>query len=144
MKLKLVRQWFTDKSTCGELYIDENPTRFCYTLELPNVDGKPGSCIPQGTYPVAYLHSPRFGRNMPHLLDIPSRSNILIHWGNDEQDTEGCILLGREHTQDFISFSKDTWHSFMERFEPVFAEGVTIEVVGGAKQPESSVDEVDL
>lgn len=31
---------------------------------------------------------------MPRLVDVPGRSEILIHWGNFWQDSEGCLLVG--------------------------------------------------
>lgn len=51
------------------------------------------SCIPKGTYKVVLHNSPKHGRCY-HILDVPGRSEILIHAGNTHRDTEGCILVG--------------------------------------------------
>ena len=136
MKLTLQRDTFTDKSTTGTLYLDGQ--QFCWTLELPNKDGLPGSCIPQGTYPVTAQMSPRFGRSMPHVQDIPNRSHILIHWGNTAEDTEGCVLIGGTRDTDFIGNSRQIFDDFWQKFMPALSGGtVTLTVTGGAKAQES-------
>jgi len=93
VNLLLQRQRRTAIATLGELSVDG--AHDCFTLELPAGNGGPGSCIPAGTYPVALQHSPRFNRDMPELLNVPGRSQILIHWGNYAKDTAGCILVGK-------------------------------------------------
>ena len=104
MELSLVRKWFSPESTIGELSVDSSFRGF--TLELPKVDGKPGSCIPTGRFQVIITFSPKFQRDMPLLLGIPDRSNIRIHWGNEEKDTEGCILVGHIRGEDFVGKSR--------------------------------------
>jgi hypothetical protein len=139
VKILLQRDTFTDRSTTGTVYLDGQ--QFCWSLELPNKDGLPGSCIPQGTYPVTAQMSPRFGRSMPHIQDIPNRSEILIHWGNNPEDTEGCILLGLTRDTDYVGNSRMAFDDFWGKFMPALASGtVTLTVIGGAKVPESSGD----
>jgi len=111
MILTLERFNFTEKSTIGSLAIDGKD--FCWTLELPLKDGSPGSCIPAGTYKVVTYPSPKFGRLMPLLVDVPGRSNIEMHWGNVPENTEGCILLGGTLPQpDFIGNSRMIFDDF--------------------------------
>lgn len=139
MIISLVRDSFTEISTQGELEIDGQ--HYCWTLELPNKDGLPGSCIPQGTYKLAYLFSPRFARNMPHVLDIPNRSNILIHYGNTAEDTEGCVLIGNTRDTNFVGDSRNCFDAFLNVFlEALKAEQVFLQVIGGAQVPDSSGD----
>ena len=38
--------------------------------------------------------SPKFKRNLPRLIDVPGFDGILIHRGNTDKDTSGCILIG--------------------------------------------------
>lgn len=106
MKLELNRTILDPNFTAGKLYI--NGAYFCDTLEDPNRDlNKNGvfdgsekkiagnTCIPFGTYKVIVSMSPRFGRELPRLLDVPSFEGVLIHRGNTTKDTEGCILVGQ-------------------------------------------------
>jgi hypothetical protein len=51
------------------------------------------SCIPTGKYKMVLHKSSRFG-NCFWVQNVPGRDEILIHHGNTERDTEGCILVG--------------------------------------------------
>lgn len=138
MELRVTRLWLTDQSTCGELSLDGG--RLCYTLELPNKDGQPGSCIPQGRYPVSVYPSPKFGRLMP-LVGVPRRTTIEIHWGNYPHNTEGCILLGHTHEPDFVGESKNAFDEFWAKTQGPMERGECwLSVIGGYKEPESSGD----
>lgn len=108
MNLAVKRIFFTDASTCGALYIED--VFQCYTLELPG-----DKAIPTGTYSVTIDMSTRFKRLMPHVLDVPGRTGIRIHWGNTAADTEGCILVGQTQTQDFIGGSRQAFEALYEK-----------------------------
>jgi len=70
----------------------------CYTLELPwNDNKKQVSCIPKGKYNVEKRQSTKY-KNHFHVLDVPNRSYILIHQGNYNWHTKGCILVGKTLT----------------------------------------------
>ena len=95
-RLVLQRKYFKPTYTIGNLFIDG--IWFCNTLEDTVRTGEkiPGqTAIPAGTYKVFMGYSPRFGRLLPTLKDVPDFTHILIHPGNDESNTEGCILVGR-------------------------------------------------
>lgn len=98
MRLSVKRNIFSAISTIGQLYVDE--ILYCYTLERPEVQ------IPLGQYVIEIRYSPRFSRPLPHLLDVPGRSDILIHSGNWPRDTEGCILVGLQKGLDSIAQSR--------------------------------------
>ena len=67
------------------------------TLELPDLGNQHNiSCIPEGSYEVHRIYSPKFG-NCFHVQDVPDRTAILIHKGNYNKDTRGCILVGMNH-----------------------------------------------
>lgn len=93
-KLTLTRLREYQNATPGVLAIDGQPS--FVTLELPWLENARNiSCIPMGIYKCQRVNSPKFGVAY-HLLDVPERSEILIHAGNTIEDIEGCILLG-EH-----------------------------------------------
>ena len=105
MKLKLERKYFKNTYTIGNLYVDG--TFFSNTLEDKNRDvNKNGkfdngetkvygeTCIPFGTYKIVVNMSPKFKRELPRLLNVPSFEGVLIHRGNTAKDSAGCILVG--------------------------------------------------
>ncbi len=111
MKLTLVRDEFTDKSTGGSLFVDGD--FFCYTLEDRDrrIEDDPDAkiygqtAIPRGTYKMIVNESPRFKRLYPRLLDVPGYQGILMHEGNTDADTEGCILVGLSRSPDRVNNS---------------------------------------
>lgn len=96
--LELVRDKQDEWATLGRLFVDCE--YLCRTLERPWLNNQRSvSCIPLGTYKGAIQPSPRFRRDLPELLDVPGRSQILFHAGNTPEDTEGCILVGLERAE---------------------------------------------
>ena len=74
----------------------------CDTLEPQWRDYKNGarkimgrSAIPEGRYAVVITYSPKMEQWLPLLLNVPKFSGIRIHAGNTAEDTEGCILVGK-------------------------------------------------
>ena len=74
----------------------------CDTLEPQWRDYKNGarkimgrSAIPEGRYAVVITYSPKLEQWLPLLLNVPKFSGIRIHAGNTAEDTEGCILVGK-------------------------------------------------
>lgn len=129
MKLLLVRDTFTDKSTIGKLYIDGE--FFCYTLEDVVRDKKifGETAIPYGTYSIILDVSYRFKKVTPRLLDVPEFTGVRIHAGNTAEDTHGCILVGLEKRKDFIGKSQIVFNLLMVRLE--LEENITIEIIKG-------------
>ena len=114
MKIKVVRQVFTDKSTIGSLYV--NDVFFCYTLEdkdrgldqsqsVFTIQAKKLfgiTAIPYGKYPLIVNKSPKFGRLLPRLQGIKGFDGVLIHRGNNAEHSHGCILVGYKKGTDCI------------------------------------------
>lgn len=144
MKLKLVRpQVCGPTATIGKLYIDGDYQ--CLTLEdefrelfgVPVEQWKIPNCtaIPMGTYEVLMQYSPHFGREMPHLQNVPGFTYIMLHWGNRPDDTDGCILVGIEAAgEHFITSSRFAFDNLMLKLQPAFTSGekVTIEITEAA------------
>jgi hypothetical protein len=118
MKMILQRKWATEVSTIGELSIDGKFE--CYVLEDvvrkgSKVPGK--TAIPAGTYKVIIDMSTRFKRLMPHILDVENFSGVRIHSGNVAENTEGCPLLGRTKSKDFVGESKLAFDAFFPKLQ---------------------------
>ena len=65
-----------------------------YILELPNKENKRSvSRINSGTYKAIKRNSPKFKDHF-HILGVEDRDYILIHHGNFNSDTRGCLLPG--------------------------------------------------
>lgn len=130
MKLKIVRDTFTDKSTIGSLYIDD--VFVCYTLEdVVREDGVKiygETAIPDGIYSVTLSWSNRFKRVLPLIYNQPDLSvqsggvrfdGIRIHNGNTDKDTHGCPLVGFTKSKDFIGNSRKAFWRVMELLKDI-------------------------
>ena len=112
MELKVERKWPKETYTVGRLYVDGK--LFCNTLEDRvrelNTEEKiyGETAIPAGRYRVIFNWSPKFGRNLPRLLNVPHFEGILIHPGNTAADSAGCILVGKNSAVGRLSESRDT------------------------------------
>jgi len=108
MKLKVLRTSSQKDSTSGLLFDITNETKFlCYTLEDEKRDIKVRSetRIPAGTYEIKLRkeggfhsrYSKKYGRmhkGMLHIQDVPGFEWILIHTGNTDEHTAGCLIIG--------------------------------------------------
>jgi hypothetical protein len=106
MELKLQRRFFKDDYTVGALFI--NGVYLCDTLEdkdrrltqsMPLAEIRKTkiahqTAIPTGIYKVILNFSPAKKRMLPRILNVPGFSGILIHRGNTQNDSSGCILVG--------------------------------------------------
>lgn len=102
MELLLHRKPTIKQTTFGDLFL--NDQHFCYTLEdeVREIPGVPvekwkiseKTAIPVGRYKMELVNSTRFGADTFSLIDVPGFVTIRIHRGNDDANTEGCILVG--------------------------------------------------
>lgn len=108
MKLHLQRFASRENTTLGALFDITDTRKFlCFVLEdeFRQVKVKGETRIPDGTYEVALRkvggfneryqkRFPSFHKGMLWLLAVPNFEFILIHCGNHDEDTEGCLLVG--------------------------------------------------
>ena len=116
MKLTVVRTQFGTDATNGLLFI--NGIFECYTLEdqYQAVKVMHETCIPEGTYDIKFRKTGGFHAKyteryknahygMLHIQDVPNFTYILIHTGNTDEHTSGCLIVGE--TQQDLEISKD-------------------------------------
>ncbi len=135
MKLRVERLWKKATYTVGRLYV--NDRLYCNTLEdvIRNLDKEakvPGkTAIPAGTYKVIFNWSPKFGRNLPRLLNVPHFDGILIHPGNTAEDSAGCILVGKNTEVGRLTESRYTSDCLNVLIEDAQRHGeeITIDIV---------------
>ena len=140
MKLELKRIARKDKYTIGHLYI--NGKYFCDTLEDPDrslVSSmsnsqiamkkiKGDTAIPTGLYKITlnvasskysnfnkYPYAKFCNGKMPRLLNVPGYEGVLIHAGNTQKDTEGCILVGMNRQVGKVLDSQKTFKKLYEK-----------------------------
>ena len=145
MKLQVLRFSSESDSTNGLLFdVTEGVKFLAYTLEDEKRDEKVMSetRIPAGTYEVKLRtegghhnkYASRYGsihKGMLWLQDVPNFKWILIHCGNTDEHTAGCLLVGdsQENNQikenGFIGSSSNAY----KRIYPSIAEAVENEKV---------------
>lgn len=137
MKILVLRDTFTDKTTLGELFVDDKFE--CNTLEDKvrplgeKVYGQ--TAIPTGTYEVIIDLSNRFKIELPRLLNVPMFDGIRIHPGNKAEDTDGCILVGVTRSKDWVGQSKIAFNRLFDKMEKAYQlkETITIEIKNGER-----------
>jgi hypothetical protein len=91
--ITLKRTAHLKEATVGTLILDSDTHLGIYTLENPKRATKVDDRIPAGTYTCKPYSGTKY-KDVYIVENVPNRSAILLHWGNTEKDTEGCILLG--------------------------------------------------
>jgi hypothetical protein len=102
MKFQLHRTYPKEGYTIGDFFVDyeegEHPEWLFNILEdKVRPAGEKiyrETAIPSGNYKMIVDYSPKFKKNIPHILNVPGFEGIRIHPGNDAEDTEGCLLPG--------------------------------------------------
>ena len=142
MELVLERKWLKSGYTIGNLYV--NGRKFSNVLEdedrglrqdmgLDEIDRikiKGKTAIPVGKYSVGWTWSPRFGRYLPILYNVPGYEGVRIHSGNDAGDTEGCLLPGKNDKVGWVSNSRQYCNELFPQIERAIKRGerVMIEI----------------
>ncbi len=117
MKLKVLRFSSQEDSTSGLLFLetDLGLEFLCYTLEdearALKVRGE--TRVPAGTYQIKLRteggfhgrYTKRFSgmhKGMLHVINVPNFKWILIHTGNTDEHTAGCLLVGDSQENNLI------------------------------------------
>lgn len=120
MELILHRKYKMKDYTIGKLYRvahDGKEVYICDILEdtvrnkattalnsFIKIFGK--TAIPYGRYRIVRTYSNRFKKVLPELLKVPHYEGIRIHSGNTADDTEGCLLPGKNTIKGRVTESR--------------------------------------
>lgn len=142
MLLTLKRFAQNNESTLGLLYIERQFQ--CFTLEDQQQNEKVygETRIPEGTYELQFRtqggfhqryqerfqHSDLEHKGMIELQDVPNFKYILMHIGNEDDDTAGCILMGDTaqnpvSMKGFIGHSSKAYHRVYPKIAKAISSG---------------------
>ena len=132
MKLLLKRSYKGEKYTIGKLFLDGS--YYCDVLEdkdrnlsssmsleeINRIKIPRETAIPTGTYKITLdVVSPRFSKypfymevcdgKLPRLLDVPGYEGVLMHVGQTEENTEGCLLVGKNTSVGRLTDGKEVF-----------------------------------
>lgn len=124
-----------DKYTIGKVYIDGK--YLCDSIEdkdrgldqsmditeIQKIKVKHQTAIPTGTYRLTInVQSPSFSKKtyymnfckgyVPRILNVPGFDGILLHKGNTQDDSSGCIILGYNKVVGKVIDSQKAFESF--------------------------------
>tara|TARA_R110001606_G_scaffold380639_1_gene541279 strand:- start:107 stop:688 length:582 start_codon:yes stop_codon:yes gene_type:complete len=146
MKLDVVRTQFGKDATNGMLFVNKVFEAFTLEDEVRDIKVMSETAIPLGEYEIKFRniggfdtkYKARYGstfhKGMLELQDVPNFKYILIHTGNTDQHTAGCLLIG-ETQQDldkgkdgFVGGSGDAYKKFYPKVRDalIAKEKVTI------------------
>lgn len=144
MDLKVIRYNDNSESTLGLLFIDGKFE--CYTLEdeYREVKVKHDTRVPEGTYNVEYRteggfherYKSRYGASHYGMLwvkNVPNFEYILIHSGNNDDHTSGCLLVGNTSNNNnindgFIGDSRTAYKNMYAKVSKALNEGDTVTI----------------
>lgn len=154
MELVVDRKWKKQSYTISNLFIDGK--WFCNVLEDTdrNLDDsmsaekikelkKPSiTAIPRGTYEITLdVTSPRFSKvsfykevcngKLPRLLNVKGFEGILIHAGNTDKDSGGCLLVGVNLEKGKVLNSRETFKKLYKLLKDrrIKGEKITIKIL---------------
>jgi len=152
MKLKVLRFSSQEDSTSGLLFLEDNQEMkfLCYTLEdeMRDVKVKGETRVPAGTYKLELRteggfnnkYTKKYGefhKGMLHVTNVPNFEYILIHTGNTDEHTAGCLLVGDSQENNaivkdgFVGKSTNAYKRIYPDISRAISEGneVTIEYI---------------
>jgi len=149
MKILVLRFTDTGDATIGALYL--NGIFQCYTCEDEERDIKlkGETRVPNGIYNVTLRreggfhnrYKEKFGRKHKGMLAISNKPDywivkdgmsfqyVLIHIGNTDDNTDGCLLVGNQATKSTVGSSTDAYRVLYPKIANAIVRGekVTIE-----------------
>ena len=112
--VEILRFKESEKGCPGILLIEDE--LFCLTLE-PDANDPERTQIPEGYYVCKRFWGTKFGETFEVL--VRGHSAVLFHWGNREEDTEMCVLLGMMKGYNSVGYSRIAHTAFMKRMKGI-------------------------
>lgn len=150
MELFLERKYKKDNYTIGKLYIDgkyfsdvmedkdRNLNSSMTEQQIKGLKVYGETAIPTGTYTIDMnTISPKFkdrswakpyGGKLPRLLNVKGFEGVLIHVGNIQKDSLGCILIGINTKKGMITNSTEYFHKLMKELLAAKLKGEEIKI----------------
>lgn len=134
MKLEIIRRYTGKTCVIGKFKVlsDDDKILFeCFSLEEDKEGLESGKDlrIPEGNYNLRRHTPSRFENTLRSITKkdddtminvyndlVPYERHILIHWGNTDKDTEGCILLGltKDNNNESVGQSRQACKEFYD------------------------------
>ncbi|EAJ1206094.1 hypothetical protein CE384_05015 [Campylobacter jejuni] len=148
MKITINRRYTGKTCVIGKFKVldDDDKILFeCFSLEEDKEGLESGKDlrIPTGVYNLR-RHSPsRFENTLRSITkkdddtminvyndEVPSSRAILIHWGNTDKDTQGCILLGltKDNNNESVGQSRQACKEFYDLMHGKNLEDIKLEI----------------
>ncbi|EAH7058765.1 DUF5675 family protein [Campylobacter coli] len=147
MKITINRRYTGKTCVIGKFKVldDDDKILFeCFSLEEDKEGLESGKDlrIPEGNYNLK-RHSPsRFENTLRSITkkddtminvyndEVPSSRAILIHWGNTDKDTQGCILLGltKDNNNESVGQSRQACKEFYDLMHGKNLEDIKLEI----------------
>ncbi|EFK9762246.1 hypothetical protein HIW06_001779 [Campylobacter coli] len=148
MKIKIIRRYVGKTCVIGKFKVfsdDDKLLLECFSLEedKEGVERNKDLRIPEGIYDLK-RHSPsRFENTLRSITKkdddtminvfnekVPFDRHILIHWGNTDKDTQGCILLGlsKDNNNESIGQSRQACKEFYDLVYGKNLEDIKLEI----------------
>ena len=150
------RYIFKSDWTISHLLINKKNTYFGIEDEIRNVKVHGETAIDYGVYKLGTRYSPKFSSEFFYneklnklihkseyknitdkedykeheliwVMEVPKFNYILLHWGNTDDNTEGCYIMGDRigilNGQDAVLNSKNTYKAFYMKVFPLIKKG---------------------
>ncbi|EAJ9989378.1 hypothetical protein L2J78_001853 [Campylobacter coli] len=148
MKITINRRYTGKTCVIGKFKVldDDDKILFeCFSLEEDKEGLESGKDlrIPEGNYNLRRHTPSRFENTLRSITkkdddtminvyndDVPSSRAILIHWGNTDKDTQGCILLGltKDNNNESVGQSRQACKEFYDLMHGKNLEDIKLEI----------------
>lgn len=151
MKISLKRIYTNNQYTIGHIYVDG--TYVCDSIEdadrglkdsmtldeIRSKKIKDKTAIPQGNYKVTMnVISPRFskkkyykdfcGGRLPRITSVKGFDGVLIHIGNTDKDSSGCLIVGYNKEKGKVLNSKQAFEKLYRMLDSANRNGEKIDI----------------